>query len=106
MSKQYFDVSKIKLDENGRTALGEKCLSDVEVSVKPSAGGGWLDDWADWWNRNGGSCRNSWGCDEENNTASCSNVSECANASNAATCTNNGDCDYSSNFSQCSNTSC
>jgi hypothetical protein len=101
MVKQYFDVSSIKLDETGRTVLSEERLA--QTATLSNAGAGWLEDW---WDRNGGSCRNTTYCDEENNTSSCSNVDACFNSSNAASCTNNGDCDYTSNFSQCSNTSC
>ena len=102
MSKQYLDLSKVKLDESGRTILHEERL--VKLGTSAPAGAGIWDDFVDWWNTNSGSCRNTTFCDEENNTTSCSNVTDCFNSSNASTCTNNSDCTYGSNFVQCRNT--
>jgi len=99
MAKQYFDVSRIILDETGRTALGEEQLKALEKSHH--SGAGWLDDLIDWWNTNNGRCVNV-ACSEESNNASCRNGLDCDISSNAGDCYNDH-CDGTENPSTCMN---
>jgi hypothetical protein len=107
MSKQYFDISKIKLDETGRTVLTEESLS--EIGACSQAGAGLLDDIEEWWDTNHGSCVNNFTCGDEINQESCTNDLDCsvglnenscfndgcAGTTNLVVCSNTGDCDYS-----------
>ena len=45
MSKQYLDLSKVKLDESGRTILHEEKL--VKLGTSAQAGAGIWDDFVD-----------------------------------------------------------
>ena len=102
MAKQYFDVSKLKLDETGRTVLGEKELS--ELGEAPQAGADfqdWWDSLSDWWDTNHGRCVNVISCGDETNQESCTNMWDCSYGSNESQCFNDG-CDGATNSGACS----
>lgn len=101
MSKQYLDVSKIKLDETGRTVLDEERLLEIETSSK--AGADIWQDLEDWWNTNNGSCSNVLFCDGETNPIDCTNHFTCSDSTNDISCLNKG-CPDSENSLNCRNT--
>ncbi len=100
MTKQYFDVDKIKLDETGRTVLDEKQLTELGESSK--AGAGFWQDLEEWWNTNNGRCVNNFICGEETNNGSCRNGLDCDLGSNLGGCYNEN-CDGTENPSSCMN---
>ena len=94
MEKKYFDLSEIKLSDDGRVEMGAALSEMVEITGI-SAGAGLTDG------ENGVSCSNLFLCNSESNDF-CSNMFLC-NGSTNSECYNDDWCLNQSNSGACMN---